>query len=673
MAVIASVAVTTSLSSATARAAETSGFHGLVPARVLDTRTGVGVPVGKIGPGQSVALQVAGRGGVPAAGAIAVVLNVTVTEPDSSGYVTAWPAAEPRPEASNLNFIAGQTIPNLVIVKLDGNGQIGLFNSAGTTHLLADVSGWYDSSAQLVATNPTRLLDTRTGLGASVGRKSGTNTVQVAGAAGVPLAGATSVIVNVTVAEPNCGGYLSVWPTGASQPNASNLNFSAGETRPNLAIVKLGSEGKISYNVSCGSAHVLMDIMGYITSDPHLADLLDPVANTCCWSEGQFPLNGQNRFNSVEHNYPVGSSPDWVEYNLGRRWATLSTAFTYDDVHAPVTSSVRFRILGDGVELANQTVTFGQYVPVSVNVSGVLRLRLEVTRNGTVDSGYPAFADPRLSAVPRASAPPDPDYFALVPSRILDTRSGVGAAQARVPANAAIEVAVLGQGGVPTAGVVAAVLNVTATSTDSDGYVTVWPSGPTRPEASNLNFAAGSTVANLVVAPIGDNGRASFFVAGSPAHLIADVLGYYVVPSATTSALQPRKVFMTSELDSVAGTCCWAEGQFPINGENRFNSLVHNYPVGSSPDWTEYNLSRQWSTLSTAFSYEDVHAPATSSVRFRVLGDGIELANQTVAFGQYVPVTVNVAGVLRLRLEVTRNGTANSGYPAFTDPVLARP
>jgi hypothetical protein len=61
-------------------------------------------------------LQVTGRGGVPA-DAAAVVLNVTVNEPEQAGFVTAYPCGTPRPNASNLNYVPGQTIPNNVIVR----------------------------------------------------------------------------------------------------------------------------------------------------------------------------------------------------------------------------------------------------------------------------------------------------------------------------------------------------------------------------------------------------------------------------------------------------------------------------------------------------------------------------------------------------------------------------
>jgi hypothetical protein len=83
---------------------------------------------------------------VPATGADAVVLNVTVTDPTGPGFVTVHPCGQPRPLASSLNFVAGQTVPNLVVAKLGVDGQLCLFTTA-TIDLVADVSGWFGGSA----------------------------------------------------------------------------------------------------------------------------------------------------------------------------------------------------------------------------------------------------------------------------------------------------------------------------------------------------------------------------------------------------------------------------------------------------------------------------------------------------------------------------------------------
>ena len=98
-------------------------------------------------------------------------MNVTVTGPSTGGFITVYPSGSSQPTASNLNFSAGQTIPNLVTVKLGAGGKIKLSNnSAGTVQLIADVAGYYLAGAAtvpgaFVSVDPSRLLDTRVGNG----------------------------------------------------------------------------------------------------------------------------------------------------------------------------------------------------------------------------------------------------------------------------------------------------------------------------------------------------------------------------------------------------------------------------------------------------------------------------------------------------------------------------
>jgi len=116
----------------------------LSPARVLDTRIGMGAVRAPVAAGGSVAVQITGAGGVPSSGVSAVVVNVAVTEPAAAGFVTVWAGGAPRPTASNLNFVAGQTVPNLVVAPVGADGKIQLYNSAGgSTELVADVAGYY--------------------------------------------------------------------------------------------------------------------------------------------------------------------------------------------------------------------------------------------------------------------------------------------------------------------------------------------------------------------------------------------------------------------------------------------------------------------------------------------------------------------------------------------------
>lgn len=114
------------------------------PARILNTRAGAKVGNAE-GTGAPYVLQVTGQGGVPASGVGAVASNVTVTQSENptigGGFVTVYPCGT-RPDASNLTFTTGQTIPNSVIAPVSAQGTV-CFYVYGTAHLLADVSGYF--------------------------------------------------------------------------------------------------------------------------------------------------------------------------------------------------------------------------------------------------------------------------------------------------------------------------------------------------------------------------------------------------------------------------------------------------------------------------------------------------------------------------------------------------
>jgi hypothetical protein len=251
-------------------------FTGLAPTRLLDSRSGLGMPGGtaaKIGAAGTVTLQVTGVGGVPS-GADAVVLNVTAIRPTMSTYISVYPAdlASP-PVVSNINVGAQGTVPNLVTVKLDATGAVKLYNAKGSVDLIADVAGYYASAATDTFTSltPTRTLDTRSGLGAPTGKVGPAASIdlQVTGVAGVPV-GADAVVLNLTGTGPTSGTFVAAYPTPASPgapPTVSNLNLKAGETAANLAIVAIGTGGKIRLYNAVGSVHLVADVAGYFSTD----------------------------------------------------------------------------------------------------------------------------------------------------------------------------------------------------------------------------------------------------------------------------------------------------------------------------------------------------------------------------------------------------------------------
>ncbi|MFT3791121.1 MAG: S8 family serine peptidase [Rudaea sp.] len=252
------------------------------PARLLDTRTSHTTIDGNFAGEGALAAQVTrpltvtGRDAeLPASGIGSVILNVTATNTTAAGHVTVWSTDNARPNASNLNFVANQTIPNLVIAQVGTDGAVSMFNSAGSTDLVADVMGWFPTGSELTPLQPARLLDTRAN-GATIDGQLArdgavgagqTKVLPVLGRGGVPASGVNAVVLNVTVTQPTHAGYITAWPTGSTQPIASNVNFVAGQTIPNLVIVKVGTGGDVSLFNAQSSTHLVVDVVGWFAAE----------------------------------------------------------------------------------------------------------------------------------------------------------------------------------------------------------------------------------------------------------------------------------------------------------------------------------------------------------------------------------------------------------------------
>lgn len=242
-------------------------YTPLTPVRILDTRKAIGVAsTTPVAPNSTVVLAVTGAAGVPGTGVSAVTMNVTAVGATASGYLTVYADGSPRPVAANLNFASSAAVPNLVTVPVV-NGRVAFYNSsAGTVHVLADLEGFYsDAGYDFHPSAPDRVLDTRVPTGTAVKAPVGPNGHLQLDLTSNPhlMPDTHAVILNVTVTGPSAGGYLTVYPDGAAQPTASNLNFSAGQTIANQVTVAL-IDGKIDlYNGSGGTVNVIADLNGY--------------------------------------------------------------------------------------------------------------------------------------------------------------------------------------------------------------------------------------------------------------------------------------------------------------------------------------------------------------------------------------------------------------------------
>jgi hypothetical protein len=263
-------------------------FYPVSPARILDTRNGIGAPKAPIGPSGVLHLQVAGRGGVPATDVSAVVFNVTVVSPTAGGYLTVYPGGDSRPTASSLNFPKGWTGSNSVTVGLGTNGQVDIFNSAGYTQVVVDVTGYFAATEALVGTNgvgggyfpsdaPYRALDTRrSGPGGTaepvaskdiVGILFDYDTLTVDNNSHI-----RALAVNITVVNPPTAGYVTGFDGGPQLPPTSTVNFSANTITPNFAVIptRMCDWDPICadytmiavYNGSSAALNVIVDVFG---------------------------------------------------------------------------------------------------------------------------------------------------------------------------------------------------------------------------------------------------------------------------------------------------------------------------------------------------------------------------------------------------------------------------
>jgi hypothetical protein len=168
-----------------------------------------------------------------------------------------------------LNYVAGQTIPNAVIAPVSAQGEV-CFYSQSPTHILADVNGWFASGASFTSVTPSRVFDTRPG-------QSGIRSVSKVKVGGgyqlavkvtdlpglVPASGVGAVSMNVTVTQPDGAGFVTVYPCG-TQPNASSLNYVAGQTIPNAVIAPVSAQGEVCF-YSQSPTHILADVNGWFS------------------------------------------------------------------------------------------------------------------------------------------------------------------------------------------------------------------------------------------------------------------------------------------------------------------------------------------------------------------------------------------------------------------------
>src|SRR5260370_11841162 len=419
----------------------------------------------------------------------------------SSYAVTAWPGgANATVGGSTLSAVVGGlsdgTSYTLTVTASNGSGP-GPASAASN----AVVAGRGEYQALV----PARILDRRLG-GGPLG-PGATLKVRVLGQGGVPAAGVSAVLLNVTVTDTTAPSFLIVWPAGIPQPLASNLNWTPGKTVPNLVEVAVGVAGQINIYNGFGTVDLVLDMEGYVgvaTAVPPPAGLYNPVvpnrvpdkrlgmgapaAPVCAGQTISVKIAGTPGIPST------GVAAVVLNVTVTRTVVAPSSLTVYPTGAArPISSNLNF--------VPGQTVANG--VIVKVGTGGSVDFYDAAGHTDIVADVSGWFTD-------ATSSTGGSRYLGLSPTRLLDTRTTqvVGPGTTHV-------LAVAGSGGVPAMGAAvppaAVVLNITVTDTTAPSYLTLWPDGTTQPLASDLNLVAGETLPHLMVSKLGADGSIDFY------------------------------------------------------------------------------------------------------------------------------------------------------------------
>ena len=289
---------------ATPTGASAGAFHSVPPLRICDSRGGSNPTACATATGGSSAPLVGGvwrhvtLSGLPPGApgntphiptdgtAAAAVFNLTATAGTATTLlaVAAPTGADACPSGapafSNINPLPGTSLPIQVISNLGPHQDICLYSAAGRINFVLDVNGWFGTAsapagAFFYSVSPTRVCDTRTDSGTECDGDGLTpGDIQQVGMAGVlvvPAEGGSSppvaVVANLTGVAGTAPTVLTLFPSDAARPFASDLNPGTGQVIANLAVVGLATTGPDIGNVALfnavGDINALLDVAGW--------------------------------------------------------------------------------------------------------------------------------------------------------------------------------------------------------------------------------------------------------------------------------------------------------------------------------------------------------------------------------------------------------------------------
>lgn len=377
-----------------------------------------------------------------------------------------------------------------------------------------------------------RVLDTRTTspLGA---RKVLTVTLAGDRAGWIPMS-ASGAFANLTVIGARKSGFVSIFPAGQARPRTSSINFDTYQSYSNHLLLKIGVGGRVSiYNGSDGPVHVLLDVTGYIVKGASrapgsavaiaLARVLDTGAGI---GVPKGPLPARSRLDvqiTGRGGIPSsGVAGVWIHLTVTSPQRSGYVVGWPAGGPRPSVSTVNF--------VAGQTVANQVFVPLSVTG----KLSFANQSDGSIRLVGDVVGYTRAGRVTAEGG-----LTGIAPRRVLDTQSGIGAVAGPVRSYQALTVQVAGRGGVPLTGARAVLLNVTAASAQTRGFLNVYAGHYCiPPRISRLNFAPGRPTANMVLAPVAPDGTVTIHnAAAGTVRIIADVSGVILGPQAPLGAI----------------------------------------------------------------------------------------------------------------------------------------
>jgi hypothetical protein len=377
---------------------------------------------------------------------------------------------------------------------------------------------------------PARLLETRAGEGLStvdgqfnaIGARpeQSVTQLQITGRAGVPRR-TDSVVLNITVTNPDRAGFITVYPCSAVRPNAAQLNYAAQSTVSTAVVAKLSDSGAVCI-FSLGQTDLIVDINGYFPDGTSFqarepARLLETrVGDGLGTADGAFNGIGVRTGGSVIElpvggrlGVPVGASA--VVLGITVTGAAAPGFVTMFPCGGPIPTAATVNYT------AGSTVTNAVVARTGANGTVCLYTMAQVDLIVDLNGFHPAGAS----------------FTSLDPSRLLETRTGPGLSTIDglhygIGARGTDTVTVLpivGRAGIPTT-VGSVVLNITVTEPRRAGYVVAFDCDEGRPNAASVNYAIGATVSNMVVAEVASNGGVCIYtMAGT--QLVVDVTSYH--------------------------------------------------------------------------------------------------------------------------------------------------